>query len=304
MDVDQLKECLTYYALANGFSLWFYRSEKKKLIAKCGSRPEKIKEPEKGKQRKWKRYPTTSEGEGSNCPWRCYGKEMTKEKSFQVISMTDEHTCVRDFKYGKLVNYKWIGKHFGTKIRLNPEIKLHEIADLVMKKYKCIVSPTQCRHAKRWALSEGETTIEDHYAYIRSYGKNILDSNPGSTVKLGVTVNPDSKTYFDRFYVCFKGLKEGWKLGCRNVIALDGCFLKKPNVGEILTAIGRDGNNHIFPVAWAVVNIENKDNWSWFLDLLGDDLDMPTGNGLTLISDQHKVSLFYIHTPNISSCII
>ncbi|GKD79970.1 pentatricopeptide repeat-containing protein, partial [Tanacetum coccineum] len=156
------------------------------------SRPEKLKEPEKGKQ---------------------------------------------NFKYGNLVNYKWIGKHFGAKIRQNPEIK--------------------------------------------SYGKAILESNHGSSVKVGVTVNPDSKTYFDRFYVCFKGLKEGWKLGCRNVIALDGCFLKKPNVGEILTAIGRDGNNHIFPMAWAVVNVENKDNWSWFLDLLRDDLDMPTGNGLT-----------------------
>ncbi|GJQ96160.1 pentatricopeptide repeat-containing protein [Tanacetum coccineum] len=32
-------------------------------------------------------------------------------------------------------------------------------------------------------------------------------------------------------------------------------------------------------------------NWvveSWFLDLLGDDLDMPTGNGLTLMLNQHK----------------
>ncbi|GJY17764.1 pentatricopeptide repeat-containing protein, partial [Tanacetum coccineum] len=33
---------------------------------------------------------------------------------------------------------------------------------------------------------------------------------------------------------------------------------------------------------------ENKDNWSWFLDLLADDLEVPNGNGLTLISDQHK----------------
>ncbi|GKB09938.1 hypothetical protein Tco_0843861 [Tanacetum coccineum] len=32
----------------------------------------------------------------------------------------------------------------------------------------------------------------------RSYGKAILDSNDGSTVKLGVTVNLDDKTYFDR----------------------------------------------------------------------------------------------------------
>ena len=254
-------------------------------------RPEKIKEPEKGKQRTWKKYPSVGPKEGSSCPFRCYGKEMTNEKSFQAISLIDEHTCTRHFKYGTLVNYKWIGKHFGTKIRLNPEIKLHEIANLVLKKYKCIVSPTQCRNAKRWALNEGETTIGDHYGYIRSYGKALLESNPGSTVKVGVTVNPDDKTYFDRFYVCLKGLKEGWKLGCRKIIALDGCFLKKPSVGEILTAIGRDANNHIFPVAWAIVSVENKENWRWFLDLLGDDLEMPTGNGLTLMSDQHKVSI-------------
>ncbi|GJW41070.1 pentatricopeptide repeat-containing protein [Tanacetum coccineum] len=205
-----------------------------------------------------------------------------------VFSLNDEHTCTRDFKFGTLVNYKWIGKHFGNKIRMNPDIKLHEIADMVMKKYKCIVSPCQCRRAKRWALNEGENTMLDHYGYIRSYAKAILESNVGSTVRVGVTVNPDDQTYFDRFYVCFNGLKEGRKKGCKRVIVLDGCFLKKPNVGEILTAIGRDGNNHIFPVAWVVVNVENKDNWSWFLELLGEDLELPTGNGLTLMSDQHK----------------
>ncbi|GKF75093.1 hypothetical protein Tco_0224537, partial [Tanacetum coccineum] len=43
--------------------------------------------------------------------------------------------------------------------------------------------------------------------------------------------------------------------------------------------VGRDENNYIFPVASAIVNVENKDNWSWFLELLGEDLDLPTGNG-------------------------
>ncbi|GJT97323.1 pentatricopeptide repeat-containing protein [Tanacetum coccineum] len=239
--------------------------------------------PKKGKLSKWKRYPSKRQDEGAECPWRCYGKQMITENSFQVFFLNDEHTCTRDFKFGTLVNYKWIGNHFGNKIRINPDIKLHEIADMVMKKYKCIVSPCQCRRAKRWALNEGENTMLDHYGYIRSYAKAILESNDGSTVRVGVTVNLDDQTYFDRFYVCFNGLKEGWKKGYRRVIALDGCFLKKPNVGEILTAIGRDGNNHIFPVAWAVVNVENKDNWSWFLELLGEDLELPTGNGLTLM---------------------
>ncbi|GJY93776.1 pentatricopeptide repeat-containing protein [Tanacetum coccineum] len=263
-DVAQFKECLTYYGLANGYSIWCYRSSKTQIIARCGQRPERIKDPKKGKLSKWKRYPSERQDEGVECPWRCYAKQMTTENSFQVFSLKDEHTCTRDFKFGTLVNYKWIGKHFGNKIRMNPDIKLHEIADMVMKKYKCIVSPSQCRRAKRWALNEGENTMVDHYGYIRSYAKAILESNDGSTVRVGVTVNPDDQTYFDRFYVCFNGLKEGWKKGCRRVIALDGCFLKKPNVGEILTAIGRDRNNHT------------------------QDLELPTGNGLTLMSDQHK----------------
>nr|GEZ62493.1 multidrug resistance-associated protein 5 [Tanacetum cinerariifolium] len=99
---------------------------------------------------------------------------------------------------------------------------------------------------------EYEKTNGEHYSMHRSYGKAILDSNPGSTVKLGVTVNPDGKTYFDRFYVCFARLANGWKAGYRKIIALDGCFLKSPNQGEILTIIRRDRNNHIYLVAWAM----------------------------------------------------
>ncbi|GJX71772.1 pentatricopeptide repeat-containing protein [Tanacetum coccineum] len=34
VDAAQLKECLTYYSLANGFSLWFYRSSKEMIIAR------------------------------------------------------------------------------------------------------------------------------------------------------------------------------------------------------------------------------------------------------------------------------
>ncbi|GKE18204.1 multidrug resistance-associated protein 5 [Tanacetum coccineum] len=109
-------------------------------------------------------------------------------------------------------------------------------------------------------MSEYEKTREEHYRLHRSYSKELLDTNPGSTIKLGVT-NTYDKTYFNRFYVYFRRLKEGFKNGCRRVVALDGCFLKSPNQGVILTAIGRDGNNHIYPISWAVVNVENKENW-------------------------------------------
>ncbi|GKD33301.1 hypothetical protein Tco_1248810, partial [Tanacetum coccineum] len=80
---------------------------------------------------------------------------------------------------------------------MNPQITLDQIARLVKKKYKCIVSRTQCRNAKNFALNEGEVTIQDHYSYLGSYAKALADSNDDSIVKVGVTVNPDEKTYFD-----------------------------------------------------------------------------------------------------------
>ncbi|GKB43840.1 hypothetical protein Tco_0888782, partial [Tanacetum coccineum] len=256
LSVAQFKECLTYYALANGFSFWYERSEEIRVVAKCGQRPPRLSDPEKGKQRKQTKYHSISRIDLPTCPWRCYARWMNDEKTFQCISLVDEHKCFRNFNFGALVNYKWIAKIFSDKFRANPDIRLCDIADLVMKKYKCKVSPTQCTNAKKYALTEYEKTIGEHYSMLRSYGKAILDSNPGSTVKLEVTVNPDGKTYFDRFYVCFVGLADGWKARCMKIIALDGCLLKSPNQGEKLTSIGRDENNHIYPVAWAVGLIE------------------------------------------------
>ncbi|CAI9282897.1 unnamed protein product [Lactuca saligna] len=42
--------------------------------------------------------------------------------------------------------------------------------------------------------------------------------------------------------------------------------------GELLCVVGRDANNGIFPIAWAVVCVENKENWEWFNENLAQDL--------------------------------
>ncbi|CAI9288266.1 unnamed protein product [Lactuca saligna] len=40
--------------------------------------------------------------------------------------------------------------------------------------------------------------------------------------------------------------------------------------------------------AWDIVDVENTDNWIWFLVLLKDDVDLSTSAYLVVISDQHK----------------
>nr|XP_043616053.1 uncharacterized protein LOC122587969 [Erigeron canadensis] len=229
---DQLKECLSYYALANGYSLWYERTSKSHIIARCGVRPPKLSKPEKGGQKKSNRYQPSTK----TCKWRLAASWMTTERSFQVKKLTEEHTRVRNFKYGTLINYKWIGRHFADRIRQQPDIKCSLLQELVMKKYKCFVTQQRVKRARLWALNEYERSLEEHYAMLRPYADALLRTNAGSIVQLGTTTNPDGKTYFDRFYVCLFGLKEGFKKGCRREVALYGCFLKTSCKGELLTA--------------------------------------------------------------------
>ena len=101
---------------------------------------------------------------------------------------------------------------------------------------------------------------------------------------------PESLSRFKRLYICFDSLAHDFLVGCRPVIGLDGYFLKTETKGQLLSAVGRDGNNQMFPIAWAVVEGENQDSWTWFIKLLMQDLGIFDELGWTVISDQQKVS--------------
>nr|KAJ0214871.1 hypothetical protein LSAT_V11C300132940 [Lactuca sativa] len=179
------------------------------------------------------------------CTFRLWASWMSDEESFQIKSLKAYHNCARNFKFGSLVTYAWIGSHYTKEIV--------------------------------------QSSLVEHYGKLWSYGHEILRTNLGSTVKLDMEDGPDGKKYFSKFYCCFQGVKQGWIEGCKRIIGLDGCFLKGVCKGELLCAIGRDENDKIYLIAWAVVNVENKQNWKWFLELLIDDLNLNIVNGFSLM---------------------
>ena len=38
--------------------------------------------------------------------------------------------------------------------------------------------------------------------------------------------------------------------------------------GQLLTIIGKDDNNQMLPITFAIIKAKNKDLWKWFLDNL------------------------------------
>nr|GEU44816.1 hypothetical protein [Tanacetum cinerariifolium] len=47
-------------------------------------------------------------------------------------------------------------------------------------------------------------------------------------------------------------------------------------------------NNGIYPLAYAVIESKTKDSWLWFLDCLGDDLELFRNSNFTFISNRQK----------------
>ncbi|KAK9053329.1 hypothetical protein SSX86_029962 [Deinandra increscens subsp. villosa] len=144
---------------------------------------------------------------------------------------------------------------------------------------------------KECPLKDRNGDYTAQYGLLRDYCDELLRSNPGSIVKIDVETecNPATSTrQFKRIYICFAAMKRIFKACGRDLIGLDGCFMKEPFPGQILTAVGVDSNNGIYPVAYAIVEAETISSWTWFLNCLGDDLDLYSNSNFTFISDRQK----------------
>lgn len=89
--------------------------------------------------------------------------------------------------------------------------------------------------------------------------------------------------------MCLGPLKARFLEGCRPIISLDGCFLKGLYGGQLLSAVGIDGNDNIYPFAWAVVAKENREYWQWFLELLAEDIGIHNSHQWAFMTDRQKV---------------
>ena len=56
----------------------------------------------------------------------------------------------------------------------------------------------------------------------------------------------------------------------------------------LLAAIGIDPNNSQFPIAFSIVEKENTETWTWFMELLREDLRIENSTAFTVMSDRQN----------------
>ncbi|GJR69049.1 mutator type transposase [Tanacetum coccineum] len=154
--------------------------------------------------------------------------------------------------------------HVIKSLATNPDIPVRAVQDQMQKQFEVGVSKMKAFRAKRIASDIMTGSYREQYSLLREYAQELINQNPGTTVRIDVQQepNPESLTRtFRRVYVCLRALKQ---------------------------AVGVDANNRIYPVAYALVEAESKASWCWFLNLLGEDLSIEANFNYTFISDRQK----------------
>ncbi|KAL0288837.1 UNVERIFIED_CONTAM: hypothetical protein Scaly_2718600 [Sesamum calycinum] len=211
---------------------------------------------------------------------------VMKTTTFQIKSIKGQHNCAHRIE-NKQANYKYIGKRIQDFVKDNPSEGLKSLKNKIRRDIQVDVSLFKVYRAKKYALELMKGDVKQQYARLYDYCATVCKHNSCSSMILKVDrcLNPP---VLQRMYVCFGGLKEGFLDGCRPFIGLDGCFLKGMHKGQLLSAIGRDGNDNIYPIAMAYVEIEKYDSWEWFLNLLLRDIGSHDERGWAFISDRQK----------------
>ncbi|GKB35144.1 hypothetical protein Tco_0880086 [Tanacetum coccineum] len=142
-------------------------------------------------------------------------------------------------------------------VLVNPEIPVKAVQDQLQRDLELQISMSKAFRAKAKAEREirGDHVLQ--YSMLRDYVVELQSTNPNTTVKIAVERNTDPSLptrVFQRIYVCLGALKLGFRACKRELLGLDGAFMKGPFPGQCL----------------------------------GDDIDLHPNSNFTFISDRQK----------------
>ncbi|KAL6553495.1 hypothetical protein OROGR_007337 [Orobanche gracilis] len=217
------------------------------------------------------------------CKWKCHANKMKDEETYYVHSYDPIHNCNETNRVSALKS-GWLSQRYKQKFISYPDISVKGFRDEITRELDVNFSKQKAYRARKKALDSINGDPIEQYGLLWDFIAEVKRTNPNSTLLLGV----DEERRFQTMYVCLGALKQGWKDGCRPVIGVDGCHLMGPHKGVLLTAVGIDANNNIYPITWAVVGNECFDYWDWFLSVLKSDLHLVEQKEYTFISDKQK----------------
>ncbi|XP_021894214.1 uncharacterized protein LOC110811875, partial [Carica papaya] len=260
-DAKSCRRAVRNAAIALRFEVQTFKSDKTRFTAKCAT---------------------------EGCPWRIHAAKLPGLPTFSIRTIHDHHTCVGIAHLGhQQASVQWVADTLAEHIKQNPQCKPKEILEEIHRVHGITLSYKQAWRGKERIMAAIRGSFEEDYRLLPQYCDQVQKANPGSIAL--VYSNPNDGS-FQHLFISFQASIYGFLNACRPLIGLDKTCLKSKDLGSILLATGFDGEGAVFPLAFAVVDEENDDNWTWFLFELHKLLEINTDNmpKLTILSNRKR----------------
>ncbi|KAA8528161.1 hypothetical protein F0562_035588 [Nyssa sinensis] len=252
----EFREALHKYSIAHGFAYKYKKNDSHRVTVKC-----------------------KSEG----CPWRIYASRLATTQLICIKKMSTTHTCEgAAVKAGYRATRGWVGSIIKEKLKDSPNYKPKDIANYIKKEYGIQLNYSQAWRAKEIAREQLQGSYKEAYNQLPFFCEKIKETNPGSIA----TYATKEDSSFHRLFISFQASISGFQQGCRPLLFLDSTPLNSKYQGMLLAATAADGDDGVFPVAFAVVDAETDDNWHWFLLELKSAVS--TERSITVVADFQK----------------
>ncbi|XP_013658548.2 uncharacterized protein LOC106363339 [Brassica napus] len=222
------------------------------------------------------------------CKWSVRAEGLSGSTYFIIKKYVADHTCAASSMNngGRTASAKTIGSlimHRYDGVKEGP--KTNDVIQIMRMEHGCEISKSLAWDAREFAISMVRGIPEKSFGKIPKYLHMLREANP----RTHTFYETDVDGRFRFLFVSFGQSVRGFQTAMRQVLVVDGTFLKSKYKGVLLAATALDGNSNLYPVAFAVVDSENDRSWDWFMRQLK-----------VVIADEH--SLAFVSDRNASLC--
>ncbi|KAJ0080235.1 hypothetical protein Patl1_23893 [Pistacia atlantica] len=226
---------LRKYAIAHQFAFRYKKNERHRVFVKC---------------------------KAEGCPWRIHASKLSTSQLICIKKMNPTHTCEGTaVTKGHQATRSFVASIIKEKLKIFPNYKPKDIVNYMKEEYGIQLNYFQAWRGREIAKEQLHGSYKEAFNQLPFFCEKIMETYPGSFA----TFNTKGDSSFHRLFVSFHASLYGFQQGCRPLLFLGKIPLKSRYDCKLLTATAADGNDGVFPVAFALVCFETVDNWHWFL---------------------------------------